>query len=169
MRDKAGVCCKKCGSQEHYWLNSKQMYQCKSCSFRTGLRSGTIMEASKLPFRYWFVAIWLMGCSKKGSSACNVQRQLNHKRYEPIWAMMHKIRSAMGQRDNHYLLGGNIEVDEGFFETLVPEGQKEEERKRGRGSQKQTMAMVFAQTEVVLQPKKHRPSKRCKLYALILQ
>ena len=166
IRDKSGVCCKNCGSHEHYWLNSKQMYQCKSCSFRTSLRSGTIMEASKLPFRYWFVAIWLMGCSKKGSSACNVQRQLNHKRYEPIWAMMHKIRSAMGKRDNRYLLGGNIELDEGFFETLVPEEQKDEPRKRGRGSQKQTMAMVFAQTEEVLLPKKHRPSKRCKYFKM---
>ena len=92
-----GFVVKNCGSHEHYWLNSKQMYQCKSCSFRTSLRSGTIMEASKLPFRYWFVAIWLMGCSKKGSSACNVQRQLNHKRYEPIWAMMHKNTLCNGQ------------------------------------------------------------------------
>ena len=129
IRDKAGICCKKCGSKEHYWLNGKQMYQCKSCRFRTSLRSGTIMEASKLPFRYWFVAIWLMGCSKKGTSACNVQRQLKHKHYEPIWAMMHKIRSAMGRRDNGYLLGGDIEVDEGFFETLVPKEEKQEPRK----------------------------------------
>jgi hypothetical protein len=126
------------------------------------------MESSRLPFRYWFIAIWLMGCSKKGTSAYNVQRQLKHKRYEPIWAMMHKIRSAMGTRDNRYLLGGNVEVDEGFFETLVPDDEKEEARKRGRGSQKQTMAMVFAKTQEVQMPKKHRPSKRCKYFKMVV-
>jgi hypothetical protein len=43
VRDKAGVICKSCGSNEHYWLKSKSMYQCKCCRFRTSLRSGTIM------------------------------------------------------------------------------------------------------------------------------
>ena len=166
IREKCGITCKRCQNTEHYWLKGKQMWQCKSCCFRTSLRSGTIMESSKLPFRYWFIAIWLMGCSKKGTSACNLQRQLQHKRYEPIWSMMHKIRIAMGKRDNRYLLHGDIEIDEGFFETIVPEEKKKEHRKRGRGSQKQTMAMVFAETEEVKLPKKHRPAKRCKYFKM---
>jgi len=49
VRDKAGVTCKCCGSSEHYWLNSKEMYQCKRCKFRTSLRNGTVMQASNLP------------------------------------------------------------------------------------------------------------------------
>jgi len=166
VRDQQGVSCKKCSYKDHYWLKGKQMYQCKSCGFRTSLRSGTVMESSKLPFHYWFVAIYLMSCIKKGSSARNVQRQLGHKRYEPIWAMMHKIRSAMGHRDSQYLLMNEVEIDEGFFETLVEEDQKDEPRKRGRGSQKQTMAMVFAQTEPVLEKKKHRPAKKCKFFKM---
>lgn len=168
IRQKAGISCKKCTGTEHYWLSGKQMWQCKGCRFRTSLRSGTVMEYSKLPFRYWFVAIWLTGCSKKGSSACNIQRQLGHKRYEPIWAMMHKIRSAMGIRDAKYLLSGDVELDEGFFETVVPEEQKEEKRKRGRGSQKQTMAMVFAQTEFGEPSKKHRVPTKCKYFKMVV-
>jgi len=38
----------------------------------------------------------LMSMTKKGMSAMELQKQLSHKRYEPIWAMMHKIRLAMG-------------------------------------------------------------------------
>lgn len=72
------------------------MYQCKKCRYRTSLRSGTIMEASKLPFQYWFIAMYLMSCTKRSISVYELQRQLGHKRYEPIWAMMHKIHSAMG-------------------------------------------------------------------------
>src|SRR5690554_6732586 len=131
IRDKQGVTCKKCGGMRHYWLESKGMYQCKKCRFRTSLRSGTAMESSKLPFQYWFAAMYLMTNSKKDISAYQIQRELGHKRYEPIWAMMHKIRKSMGKRDTRYLLTGEVEVDEGFFETLVPESQKSEERKKG--------------------------------------
>ena len=53
-----------------------------------------------------------------------------------------------------------------FFETLVEEDQKDEPRKRGRGSQKQTMATVFAQTEPVMEKKKHRPAKKCKFFKM---
>jgi hypothetical protein len=37
------------------------------------------------------------------------------KRYEPIWAMVHKLRKAMGNRDAKYTLEGMIEIDEGYF------------------------------------------------------
>jgi hypothetical protein len=33
--------------------------------------------------------------------------------------MMHKIGKTMGRRDSKYLLGGQVEVDEGFFETRM--------------------------------------------------
>ncbi|KAA6304209.1 hypothetical protein EZS27_044147, partial [termite gut metagenome] len=42
-------------------------------------------------------------------------RQLGHKRYEPIWNMLHKLRGIMGKRDEQYSLSGVIELDEGFF------------------------------------------------------
>ncbi|MEN7547400.1 transposase, partial [Rapidithrix thailandica] len=44
VREKAGITCKGCGGHAHYWLKGKQMWQCKFCSFRTSLRSGTLME-----------------------------------------------------------------------------------------------------------------------------
>lgn len=56
-REKEGVVCKKCGHTEHYWHKCRSEFQCKHCGFRTTLRSGTVMHASKLPFRYWFIAM----------------------------------------------------------------------------------------------------------------
>jgi hypothetical protein len=168
IRDKAGVTCKRCKGTEHYWLNSKQMYQCKTCRFRTSLRSGTMMEASNLPFRYWYIALYFMTRDKKSVSAHQIQRELGHRYYQPIFEMMHKIRVAMGIRDEKYLLSGEVEVDEGFFETLIAEDEKDKPRKRGRGSQKQTMAMVFAQTERVANPRKNRPSSRCRYFKMVV-
>jgi Zn finger protein HypA/HybF involved in hydrogenase expression len=49
-RDQEGVVCKRCKGTDHYWLINKWSYQCKSCNSRISLRSGTIMECSKLSF-----------------------------------------------------------------------------------------------------------------------
>ena len=54
--------------------------------------------------------------TKKGFSAPELQRLVGHKRYEPIWGLMQKIRITMGRRDEKYTLDGFIEMDEGFFE-----------------------------------------------------
>ena len=35
--------------------------------------------------------------------------------YEPVWTMVHKLRKAMGQRDDRYTLEGMIEMDEGYL------------------------------------------------------
>ena len=56
----------------------------------------------------------------RGFSALELQRQLGHKYYEAIWGMLHKLRLAMGRRDEQYSLSGQIELDEGFFPTEIP-------------------------------------------------
>lgn len=33
------------------------------------------------------------------SAIVELRRQSGHKRYEPVWLMMHKLRDVMGQRD----------------------------------------------------------------------
>jgi hypothetical protein len=134
MREREGVICKRCHSKGHWWLKAKWQWQCSNCDFRTTLRSGTVMECAKLPVRKWYMAMAFMSFTKKGLSACEMQRQIGHRRYESIWSMMHRIRRAMGQRDDLYLLDGAVEFDEGFFERSTPQGT---ELKRGKGSQRQ--------------------------------
>ena len=163
-REELGVTCKKCGNTEHYWKNDKQLFQCKKCSFRTTLRSGTILESSNLPFLYWFKAIHLLTATKKTFSAKEIQRQLKHDRYEPIWSMLHKIRSAMGKRDGKYNLTEFIEIDEGFFETIKKdENMGTEHKKRGRGSQKQAKVLVLIESKPVeskSEKYKHKPDRQ---------
>ena len=65
QRDQQGVVCKRCQGTDHYWLQNKWSYQCKSCNSRTSLRSGTIMESSKLSFLIWYKAIFLLSATKK--------------------------------------------------------------------------------------------------------
>jgi len=149
FRDKQGVTCPHCGNSEHYWKNDKECYECKQCGKRQSLRANTVMHGSQLPFHYWFIAIHLLTSTKKSFSAVELQRQLGHKYYEPIWAMLHKLRLAMGKRDDQYSLCGVLELDEGFFSTETADDEKGKPLKRGRGSQKKSKVLVMAESDPV--------------------
>lgn len=156
LKEKRGLVCPFCGSNEFYWSQKYKSHDCKNCSYRITLRSGTIMESSHLPFKYWFFAMYLMILQKKSISALEVQRQLEHKYYHPIWAMMHKIRIAMGNRDEEYELDGVVELDDAFFKTYSDKKTKGP-NKRGRGSKGQSKVLVMAKVvPMVGRPKKHK-------------
>ena len=145
-RDKQGVLCPHCGSREHYWKKDKENYECKRCGYRQSLRANTVMHGSQLPFRYWFIAIHLLTSTKKSFSAKELQRQLGHSTYNPIWAMLHKLRQAMGIRDALYQLSEVVELDEGFFSTETTDTEKNNPLKRGCGSQKKSKVLVMAES-----------------------
>lgn len=160
QREKSGFVCKKCGQRKHYWDSYHKCWRCSGCRHETTLTADTVMHNSKLPLLYWFKAIHLLTSTKNTFSASEMQRQLGHKRYQPIWEMMHKLRDVMGKRDSRYTLFGNIEVDEGFFSTEVPDDQKDEPLKRGAGSQAKTKVLVMAESTEVSNPKKGQKPKR---------
>ena len=180
MRDKQGVSCKKCGCTDHYWKSDKWQYECKDCGFRTTLRSDTVMQGSNLPYQYWLTAIAFLTTTKKSFSALEMQRQLGHKRYEPIWAMMHKLRLVMGNRDARYKLSDYIEMDEGFFESVNSRKKVTDqlnvevnENKRGRGSEKQSKVLVAVESMAVNKNTKpvkykHKPDKKCGYLKMIV-
>jgi hypothetical protein len=150
-----GISCKKCGGSNHYWKKNREQWECKKCHYRTSLKSGTVMENSKLPYHYCFVAMHLLTSTKKSFSAKEIQRQLGHNRYQPIWEMLHKIRSVMGLRDDTYVLKGEVELDDGFFETVAINRNKEETLKRGRGSQKQTTVIISTESKTITDDNTH--------------
>ena len=55
----------------------------------------------------------------------------------------------MGLHDDEYELSAEIELDEGFFETVSPDRVKEHPLKRGRGSIRQTTVLVLAESKKV--------------------
>jgi len=162
-REKIGIKCKHCNSLEHYWLDSKWQWQCKSCGFRTTLRSGTIMQYSNLPVKTCYLAFIFMSFTKKGISACELQRQLGYKKYDTIWYLMHRIRTAMGNRDKQYTLEGMIEFDEAYFEKATSENIK---LMRGKGSHKQKNVAVMAESTFLEQIDTQKVSKQCRYYKM---
>lgn len=164
-REKEGVVCKNCRSVNHWWLKAKSQWQCTQCDFRTTLRSGTIMESSKLPVRTWYLAMAFMCSTKKGLSACELQRQLGHSRYGTIWRLMHKIRTSMGNRESDYLLRGEIEFDEGFFPIEHPK-KTFSKYKAGKGSEKKKNVAVLAESTPLENIEEGRLGSQCRYFKM---
>ena len=166
-RDLQGVICSKCSSKEHYWKKDKWSYECKSCKYRTSLRKGTIMEFSKLSFLVWYKTMFLMSATKKGFSAKEIQTQLGLKRYEPVWAMVHKLRAAMGNRDSQYTLQDMVEFDEAYFSVAVNEIEKSKSI-RGKGAKGKQNVGVFAESIPLEDPETGKKSKFCGYFKAIV-
>ena len=95
------------------------MHECKHCHKRIGLRVGTVMQNSKMPYRAWMYAITMLLLSSRQPSAISVWRffkeHYNRKRYQPAWEILHKLRATMGKHDLKFKLHKEVEVDEAFF------------------------------------------------------
>lgn len=162
-RDKIGVKCRRCGHTDHYWIKSVWSYECKSCRSRTSLRSGTIMQSSNLSFMTWYKAMFLMTTTKKGFSSKEIQKQLGLKRYEPVWAMVHKLRKAMGNRDARYTLEGMIEMDEGYF-TVESSEIEQQKGKRGRGAAGKQNVMIMAESTPLEDSETGKKERQCRYF-----
>ncbi len=129
-----GVACTRCGDMSIGEIPKRNQYQCHGCGYQFSVTSGTIMHDSRLPFRKWFMGIYLMCVSKKGVSANQLKETLGTT-YRTAWHLCHRIREAMG---NDPLEGptlvGVVEVDE----TLI--GGKKKGKGHGYRGNKQWIA-----------------------------
>ncbi len=105
-----------------------------------------------------------MTFSKKGLSACELQRQLEHKRYDTVWSLMHRTRNAMGNRDALYTLEGMVEFDEAYFaKATTPDGIK---LKRGKGSQRKQNVAVMAESIPLEDIETGQQSSQCRYFKM---
>lgn len=154
-REDNGVVCKKCGCERHYWNKDKKCWVCKECRHETSLTADTVIHGSKLSLLTWFTTIHLLTTTKNSFSASEMQRQLGLKRYQPVWEMLHKIRSVMGLRDDKYELNETIELDECFITAENSDSEvKDEKLKRGTGSQRKQKVLVMVESKECTPKKK---------------
>ncbi len=162
-KQRSGIVCSNCGSINHYWIDRESRWKCKDCGKSTSLKTGTVMEHSNLGYKVWLWGLYLMSLTKKGFSALEMQRLIGHKRYEPIWLMMQKIRISMGNRDDSYSLEGYIEMDEGFFEGHRKKGDCSDiAGKPVKELDRQVKVIVAVSTNPLstAECKKHRPASK---------
>jgi transposase-like protein len=107
-----GVCCPRCESMKVAPIKDRKQYSCNDCEYQFSVTCGTIFNDSHLPLWKWFLAIYLMTESKKGISACQMQRTLAVA-YRTAWYLCHRIRSAIKDA-SPALLSGTVEIDETY-------------------------------------------------------
>ena len=113
LRWPQGFICPVCGS-DHGWATARATVFCASCKRQTSLTAGTILHRTRLPLRYWFMAMWLACTQKTGLSAAGLQRTLGLGSYRTAWLMLQKLRQAMVRVGRGHL-GGTVEVDETYL------------------------------------------------------
>ena len=105
--------CPRCGSdQTHYASHAKCPYRCTDCRSYFSVKTGTLMEASKLPLRKWAFAIYLELTSLKGVSSLKLARDIGVQQ-KTAWHLLHRIRAAF-RSDDEPPFEGPVEFDETF-------------------------------------------------------
>ena len=87
-------------------------YRCRACRKFFSVRTGTVMQSSKLGYQTWAVAIYLLNTGIKGTSSMKLHRDLGIGQ-KAAWYLAHRIREAWAtaQADR---FEGPVEVDETF-------------------------------------------------------
>lgn len=141
-----GFSCPKCGHGDAYLINSRLIFQCKSCRHQVSVTAGTIFHKTKTPLRKWFWMIYLLSQSKHSYSVLGLQKMLKIKTYTNAWTMAHKIRKALMDRDARYQLSGILEMDDSYF------GARQVSGKRGRGAEGKSKVLVSVKVNEINKP-----------------
>src|SRR6266705_2455074 len=103
--------CEKCGKEtKHHRVGNRTAYACQSCGNHIYPLAGTVFEKSTTSLKTWFYAMYLMGSTRCGISAKQIQRETGVT-YKTAWRMFRQIRSLLSE-DGLQLEGSTIEMDE---------------------------------------------------------
>lgn len=104
--------CVKCGvERKHYRVTGRTAYACDHCGHHIYPMAGTIFEKSTTSLRTWFHAMYLMGQTRCGISAKQIQRETGVT-YKTAWRMFKQIRTLMSE--DITLEGSSVEMDETY-------------------------------------------------------
>jgi len=132
--------CAKCKQvRKHHRVGNRTAYACDYCGSQIYPLVGTIFEKSTTPLKTWFYAMYLIGSTRCGISAKQVQRETGVT-YKTAWRMFKQIRSLLSEGDLQ-LEGPTVEVDE----TYVGGVRKYGVGRPMRGDKKKTAVVGIVQ------------------------
>lgn len=106
--------CPHCDSEKPYVTTRGYKCSNKECHKKFSVRTGTIFENSKIPFRIWFAAIYLATSHKKGISSVQLAIDLGITQ-KTAWFVLHRIREMLKEKAPKMLGKDNmVEVDETY-------------------------------------------------------
>ena len=111
-----GAYCPHCGSfNVQADIKHKTMtHRCRDCEHRPmfTLRTGSVMEGTKLKYRVWAIGIYLFTTNLKGISSMKLHRELGIGQ-KAAWFMLQRLRKAAESGSGSF--SGPVESDETYF------------------------------------------------------
>lgn len=131
--------CAQCKQErKHHRVGNRTAYACDYCGHHIYPLKGTIFEKSATSLRLWFYAAYLMGSTRCGISAKQIQRETGVT-YKTAWRIFHQLRALLS--DGELQLAPTVEIDETYIG-----GQRKGLRGRpGRGDKAKTPVVAIVQ------------------------
>jgi transposase len=98
-------------TRKHYRVTGRTAYACDHCGNHIYPLAGTIFHKSRTSLRTWFYAMYLMGSTRCGVSAKQIQRETGVT-YKTAWRIFKQVRSLMSE--DIKLEGSSVEMDETY-------------------------------------------------------
>lgn len=70
-------------------------YRCQSCAFDFTVRTGTVMERSKVPLHKWLYSMYLLVTACKGISSMQLAKEIGITQ-KSAWFVLSRLREACG-------------------------------------------------------------------------
>lgn len=141
-----GFACPQCshGGCRRFERGGQTYLECAACGRQTSLISGTLLQASKLPLRTWFLAMHLLSAAKTNLSALELKRHLGVC-YRTAWRLKQKIMQAMTAREERRQLQGFVQIDDAYL------GGEINGAKAGRGSPNKQAFLIAVETDAAME------------------
>lgn len=123
LRWPGGVRCPRCDARAGISrIETRGQFDCDACGYQFSVRVGTILQNSNLPLWKWFLAVYVMGRSKEGVSASQLERMLDVS-YKTAWYLCHRIRAAMKNEASAALRELADPVEMGAPDAVITESE----------------------------------------------
>lgn len=107
-----GFRCPRCRGERATRLETRPLWECRSCGYQASVTAGTVLHRTKLPLSTWPYALWRLSTSRTSISALQLQRETGVGSYETAWLLLHEVRRVLGEGEHDPLRQGAVEVDE---------------------------------------------------------
>jgi transposase-like protein len=97
-----------------YRLAKPFKYKCRNTNKYFNVKTGTIFEDTKIKLRYWFGALYLLSCHKKGISSHQLGRDLGVTQ-KTAWFISNRLRYGLQHEQYKGERFGVFEADEAYI------------------------------------------------------